>query len=106
MIVTMTSCAPVFALSRPGMKPQIAPPMAPHTMASGRWMTSGRPVNVKPARTASMPPMSSWPSPPMLNRPARKARATARPVKISGVASVRVWEMARSDPTDPCRRAR
>ena len=88
------------------MKPQIAPPIAPQMIASGRWMTSGRPVKVKPARTASMPPMSSWPSPPMLNRPARKARATASPVKMSGVASVSVCEIARSDPTDPCRRAR
>ena len=27
MIVVITSCAPVFALSQPGMKPQIAPPI-------------------------------------------------------------------------------
>ena len=53
-----------------------------------------------------MPPMSSWPSPPMLNRPARKPIATPRPVRISGVAAVSVSEIARSEPTEPWSSAR
>ena len=28
-----------------------------------------------------------WPWPPMLNRPARKAKATARPTRMSGAVS-------------------
>ncbi len=87
------------------MKPHTAPPMIPATTASGRWMNHGSPVIEKPTSTAVMPPMSSCPSPPMLNRPARKATATARPVRMRGVASVRVAEMARSDPTEPWSRA-
>ena len=33
-----------------------------------------------------MAPPIHWPAAPMLNRPARKARPTDRPVRISGVA--------------------
>ena len=31
-----------------------------------------------------------WPCPPMLNSPQRKAKATARPVRISGVVMISV----------------
>jgi hypothetical protein len=34
-----------------------------------------------------MAPPTHWPAAPMLNSPARKAMATASPVRISGVAS-------------------
>ena len=34
MIVVMTSCAPVFALRMPGMKPQKAPPRKPATITT------------------------------------------------------------------------
>ncbi len=37
--------------------------------------------------------MYSWPSAPMLKRPARKPTATARPVKMSGVAERSVSEI-------------
>ena len=106
MIVTMTSCAPVFAFRKPGTKPHAAPPMIPARSASGRWMKIGSPVMLKPTSTAVMPPMSSWPSPPMLNRPARNAIATDRPARMSGVAAVRVSEIALTEPTEPTSRAR
>ena len=48
------------------------------------------PSNDEPTQTAPMPPMMYWPWPPMLNRPQRKANATARPVRISGVVQISV----------------
>ena len=36
-----------------------------------------------------------WPLPPMLKSPARKANATARPVRISGVVMISVcWRLS------------
>jgi hypothetical protein len=37
-------------------------------------------------KAAAMAPQSSWPSAPMFQNLARKATATARPVKTSGAA--------------------
>ena len=45
------------------------------------------PSNDEPTQTAPTVPAMYWPWPPMLNSPARKASATARPVRISGVVS-------------------
>ena len=45
------------------------------------------PANDEPTQTAANEPTMYWPWPPMLNRPQRKANATARPVRISGVVS-------------------
>ena len=47
-----------------------------------------------------MPAMMIWPWAPMLNRPARKARATPRPAVISGVAMVRVSISGANWPAD------
>ena len=54
---------------------------------------------------ASRPPMSIWPSAPMLNRPARKPMATESPVRISGAAATRVSDQALTDPKAPWNRA-
>ena len=53
-----------------------------------------------PTQTATSAPTKYWPWPPMLNRPQRKANATARPVRISGVVRSSVcWRLsAASDP--------
>ena len=95
MIVTMTSWAPVRALSTPGIAPHTAPPRNPNTTASGTWTIIGRPVNANEANTPKIAPRYSWPSPPMLNRPDRNPSATARPAKISGVADSRLSEIGR-----------
>ena len=49
--------------------------------------TAGRPDNDEPTQTATIAPIVYWPWPPMLNSPARKAKATARPTRMSAV----VW---------------
>ncbi len=85
MIVTITSWAPVLALSAPTIQPITAPPMkAPitHTI----MCTTGGMLTAKPSQVATMAPPMNWPVPPMLNRPARNATATPRPVNIRGVA--------------------
>ena len=47
-------------------------------------------ANDDPTQTAASEPAMYWPWPPMLKSPHRKAKATARPVKISVVVSRRV----------------
>ena len=89
MIVTITSCAPVRALSRPAMPAQSAPPMRPPRRATSMWMPHGR-SNPKPTQPATAAAMSIWPRPPMLNMPTRNARPTPRPAAMSGVAKVSV----------------
>src|SRR5918994_1923531 len=84
MIVVMTSCAPKI-LSSPGMAPHSQPPKPAATIAATRTNGPG-PGMVSATATPAMAPMNSWPSPPILNRPARNGTATARPVKMSGVA--------------------
>ena len=101
MMVVITSCAPVAALSQPAMAAQPAPTSAPAASASGIWMSGGRPAKENPTTTAARPARSSWPSAPMLNRPARKASATPRPARISGAAAVSVSDSAYSDPNEP-----
>ena len=60
MIVVITSWAPVRALSRPGMAPQIAPPRAPASSARGTWRYTGTWIE-NPTNSANIPPTSSWP---------------------------------------------
>ena len=66
---------------RPG-----SPRRSPGRCAGG----SACPSNDEPTQTAPMLPTRYWPWPPMLNRPARNANATARPVRISGVVRISV----------------
>jgi hypothetical protein len=96
MIVVMTSCAPVRALSNPGMNPQSAPPTVAARMARIRSTGAGRPPPI-PIVTivANNAPRSSWPSPPMLNMPARNEIATARPTKMYGIVATSVSVMGR-----------
>jgi hypothetical protein len=52
--------------------------------------TLGMPANDEPTQTAAIDPTMYWPWPPMLNRPARKAKATASPVRMSGAVMMSV----------------
>ncbi len=56
---------------------------------------------IVPTMAAQKPPISSCPLAPMLNRPALKPTATERPVKISGVAALRVFAIALGLPRAP-----
>jgi len=85
MIVTITSCAPVAALSRPAMPAQTAPAATPAIIATSMWIGQGI-SGPKPIQPAAADAASICPRPPMLNSPARNARATPRPAPISGVA--------------------
>ena len=101
MIVVMTSCAPVAALSQPGIAAQAAPASTPARSASGRCMKIGSPWMENPTATAAMPPAIIWPSAPMLKSPARKPSATPRAASVTGAAAVSVSDSAESDPNDP-----
>ena len=92
MIVEMTSCAPVCALSHPAMPPQIAPPTSPAIIATSRCSSTGM-CHVNPTQPAQMAPAISCPCPPMLNSPARNATPTDSPPRISGAALNRVSEI-------------
>nr|BFF22321.1 hypothetical protein GCM10025732_02860 [Glycomyces mayteni] len=85
MIEEMTSWAPVAALRTPGTAPRAPPARPPAMIARGRWSQIGR-SRLNPTMRAPIMPKMSWPWAPMLNSPARNARPTARPVKMSGVA--------------------
>ena len=87
MIVVMTTWLPRLACSQAGMKAHAAPNRAAAAMASGMVMYQG--MYLSSARHTSAvpsPPIYACPSPPMLNRPAWKATATPRPVKMKLVA--------------------
>ncbi len=104
MIVEITSWAPVRALRKPANPPHTMPPRIPARMASGRCTTAGS-EKWKPTHAAQVAPIISWPAAPMLKRPARKARATERPAKMSGVASTSVRLMASTLPSDDSKSA-
>ena len=87
MIVTITSCAPVRALSTPGMKPYRPPPTMPASRMIGISRIPGSPASQLqvPTHAATVAPTRSWPSAPMLNRPALNAKATASAAPMNGV---------------------
>ena len=61
---------------------------------------NGNPIDV-PTMAAQNAPIRNWPLAPMLNRPARKPKATDNPAKISGVAALSVLAMALGPPRAP-----
>ena len=67
--------------------------------ATTTWMTGGR-WTANPIQPAIIAPPMNWPVAPMLNRPARKARATASPVRMSGVALTTVSDSGIEDGRD------
>ena len=83
MIVTITSWAPVRALSTPAIIPISPPPTAAPSSAAIRCSTGGS-GRAKPTSAPPMQPKITCPWPPMLNRPLRNASATDSPVKING----------------------
>ena len=85
MIVVITSCAPTVAFSRPAIPAQTAPARPATMTASGTWIQGDMPANEVPTQTAKIAPAKYCPCPPMLNIPQRNAKATARPVRTSGV---------------------
>jgi hypothetical protein len=94
MIVEITSLAPTVALRPPAMPAQTAPARQAAAIASTMCGNAGMPAKEEPTQTAAIDPMMNCPCPPMLNSPARKAKATASPVRISGVVTISVcWRL-------------
>ena len=87
MIVEITSWAPTVALSTPAIPAHAAPASVAATTASRMCGVVLIVANETPTQLATMMPRKYWPWPPMLNIPARNAKATARPVRTS----VDVW---------------
>ena len=101
MIVVTTSCAPTVAFNTPGMPAHTAPAAMPPSSTMGRRIGEGRVLNLMPMAAQAIDPASSWPSAPMLNRPARNGKATATPVVISGMTKTIVLEIS-SAGFSPC----
>ena len=83
--------------------PAHRPPAPAPAMSAIQELTALVPIigNCETAAAAAAP-ASSWPSPPMLNTPARNAIATESPVRMTGVARTRVPDvMAYPEPIDP-----
>jgi hypothetical protein len=95
--------APTVAFRKPAMPAQNAPARQAATMASTTCKSAGMPANDEPTQIAAIDPTMYCPWPPMLNRPARKANATARPTRMNGVVRISVCcrlsaAVARSSP--------
>ena len=97
MIVVTTSWAPTVALSTPAIPAQKAPAAIPPSKTIGSRIGDGKPLNLTPIAVQAMAPASSWPSAPMLKSPARKGRATAIPVVISGTRKTIVLEICSAE---------
>ena len=67
-----------------------APANAAMTIARMTCSAAGSPLSDDPIHTAATAPAMYWPCPPMLNRPHRKANATASPVRMSAVVAIAV----------------
>ncbi len=103
MIVVITSCAPVVALRKPAIPAHAPPASVAITTVRRMWSQPVSPAKLEPTHTVMYAPTRYWPWPPMLNIPQRNAKATARPVRISGVVMISVcWRLiaafARSSP--------
>ena len=61
----------------------------------------GRAGADRASQLAAMAPTASWPSAPMFHRPIEKASATARPVRTSGAAMIKVCSTAKAEPNAP-----
>jgi hypothetical protein len=86
----MISLVEKNARSTAGISASAAPPAAPAaTIAGIESQPEWSPI-ARPAAAPRIAPAYSCPSPPMLNNCIRKAIAAHRPVKIRGVAEIRV----------------
>ena len=94
MIVVITSWAPTVALRNPAMPASSAPAAVPTTSARRTCAIGLMLSNDEPTQTARIAPERYWPWPPMLNRPQRKANATASPTRMSVVVWISVcWRL-------------
>lgn len=87
----MASLVRVVTLASPGNAPHAAPSAAPPAaMAVSVNHVGAVPPRRFAASMAPTEPISSWPSPPRLNNPARAGTAVARAASRIGVARMKV----------------
>ena len=94
----------MVAFRTPATPAHSAPPTMPPTRTIGSRMGDGSELNLIPIAVHAIEPASSWPSAPMLNRPARNGSATAMPAVMSGMTNTIVFEIWRpgfSPPAHP-----
>src|SRR5712672_1519030 len=96
MIVTMTSLAPVYALSTPGIRPATAPARRAARNASRTCGSQGILAKLKPTQLAATAPRISCDWPPMLKAPERYAMDRPSAVMISGTEETIVLPMGRN----------
>ena len=103
--VVTTSSTPRRDFSSAGTSSNSAPAMQAAATIAMNNKPAGAAKPVPPCRppiaTAASAPAYSWPSAPMLYSRARNATAAASPVRISGVARVKVSVHAKREPNPP-----
>ena len=93
------SFTPYLALPYATSATQNTPPNMPARSVIGMPIGAGMMSPIQtPNPVAAMAPKMSWPSAPMFQSRTRKANATARPVRMSGVALVSVSAKPNHDP--------
>ncbi len=68
------------------MPPQIAPAVMPMRSPTGSSSCTGRKFQKIITQAVPIAPQINWPSAPMFQKRSRKAIATPRPVRVSGIA--------------------
>ena len=93
MIELITSLTPRVTLRTATMPAQQAPTTIATTTINRTCSGPGR-ATAAPAAAATIVASRYWPSTPMLNRPMRKATATASPARNSGIARLTTTTIA------------
>ena len=99
--VVTTSSTPNLVFRRVGIRSSNAPADMEQMIIAGMSAGADQARAPVPISTATMAPEYSCASAPMFHNLARKATATASPVKINGVARFRVSSRANLEPTAP-----
>ena len=93
MIELMTSLTPRVTFSSATMPAHTAATIIA-TSTISRMCSGPGSATAAPAPAATIVASRYWPSTPMLNRPIRKATATASPARNSGIARLTITTMA------------
>ena len=83
---TRISFALNLTLRKAGIAPQKSPPMVPPRSTRGMTQKPSTPQNARATAPPQSPPITSCPSAPMFQTPARNPSAKATPMVINGVA--------------------
>ena len=99
--VLRISLTDAYALSAPGIAPQMPPPIMPAIMTIGSSKARGVSGIARATAVESNAPAMICPSPPMLITLARKAMVMPMPTRSSGVARTAVTATRSPEPNAP-----